>query len=331
MRRIEIEAWARLVLDGLREDRHLEGARVELKSQWPADHNKSARQIAGLCNAARGDEVMWLVGADEQAGQILGVTPDMSSWWPQVQSEFDGEGPSVTEVRVAISDGVTVTAILFDSELAPFVVRNANFGKPGGGRVAYEVPWREGTSVGTANRQDLVRLLVPRQTLPRIEVVKGHVAAYEDKSTGGFAWAVHLTVYVEVAMGAGLVIPNHRCSASLDIENLDYSVSEGHLSLAPGSATRGPAGRKPVHTATVHQGDEQVILDGPGFMGTHLRVDGIDDRSLAESAEPVTFTCILRPVGAEGAVPVVARGTSRPAIDPGSPLSWWVLQDASKQ
>ncbi|WP_433678044.1 transposase [Nocardia sp. CA-119907] len=43
---------------------------VECKAQWPGDPAKAARRIAAISNAARGDDVIWIVGLDED-GQVI--------------------------------------------------------------------------------------------------------------------------------------------------------------------------------------------------------------------------------------------------------------------
>jgi len=62
-----------LVLNG----RTVEDDRVELKAEWPEDHYKAARHIAGLANASRGEDVLWIVGLDETTGvvdSLIGVS-----------------------------------------------------------------------------------------------------------------------------------------------------------------------------------------------------------------------------------------------------------------
>lgn len=91
-----------------------EDQRVELKAEWP-DPGKAARRIGGHANAARGDTILWLIGVDESRGVVGTTAVDLASWYPQVDSWFDGPAPSVTPVVVPI-DGTTIVALLFDTD-----------------------------------------------------------------------------------------------------------------------------------------------------------------------------------------------------------------------
>jgi hypothetical protein len=127
LRVIEVEAWALRVIDRVQRGVPIEDSRVELKADWPEDSNKAARRIAGHCNASAGDRVLWLIGVSEVSG-VVGANPnDMATWWPQVKSEFDGQVPYIRDVSLTLSTAVVV-ALLFETDRAPFVVRNAVHG-----------------------------------------------------------------------------------------------------------------------------------------------------------------------------------------------------------
>jgi hypothetical protein len=66
-----------------------------------------------------------------------------------------------------------VVSLVFESDTAPFVVRNHVHGHQGGGPVAWEVPWRDGTAVRSATRADLLRLLLSAQHLPAVDAITG--------------------------------------------------------------------------------------------------------------------------------------------------------------
>jgi hypothetical protein len=89
MRNHEIEAWALGIIDSVKNGKPIEDSRVELKREWPSDHWKSARQIAGHCNAARGEHVLWLVGIDQKKGVMGAVYAELSNWFAQVDACFD--------------------------------------------------------------------------------------------------------------------------------------------------------------------------------------------------------------------------------------------------
>ena len=61
---IEIESWALRVLKDIAEKRRVEDATVELKAEW-LEPVKAARRLGGHANAARGANILWLIGVDE--------------------------------------------------------------------------------------------------------------------------------------------------------------------------------------------------------------------------------------------------------------------------
>lgn len=82
-----------------------------------------------------------------------------------MKAEFDELAPEPVSLNIPV-DGVTIVALYFETDRAPFVVKN-----PVGGTVQREVPWREATSIKSATRSQLIRLLTPIQKLPTVEVV----------------------------------------------------------------------------------------------------------------------------------------------------------------
>src|SRR5687768_5866162 len=115
----QIEHWAREVIERVKARQPVEDARVELKSDWPREHRKAARQIAGLANAARGEPVLFLVGVDEKAGTVSGAAmTDLVAWHAQVVRCFDSVSPIMHEHAFGI-DGHTVVALQFDTIAPP--------------------------------------------------------------------------------------------------------------------------------------------------------------------------------------------------------------------
>lgn len=170
---LQIESWALRVIERVENRQPNEDDLVELKRDW-IDPQRAARRIAGHANAARGEPILWLVGVDEQAG-VVGASPvDLATWYSAVESHFDELAPRLRTINVPWG-GQTVVALLFETDRAPFVVKNAVYGQPGAGPVEREVPWREGTSVRSARRLDLLRLISPLVSAPDAEVVSGRM------------------------------------------------------------------------------------------------------------------------------------------------------------
>ncbi|WP_327585033.1 hypothetical protein OHA25_56605 [Nonomuraea sp. NBC_00507] len=320
MRAIEIEAWVRRIVDRVERGSVVEDGRVELKSIWPDDANKAARRIAGHCNASAGEAALWIIGVDEKSG-VAGVSgQDMAAWWAKVKSEFDSQAPAVRDLIVNI-EGKEVIALAFETDRAPFVVRNPSYGKSGGGPVEREVPWRDGTSVRSATRADLIRLLLPTTALPTIDVISGYGSLSQSHVHGR---TLHLTLYVyaTLPMGQTVVLPNHQSRAFARIDTTSETIDlDINLSLI---------NRISRYKHTVHNGDGQVILEGPGFFhiegrGTATHLDILDGLG------PAYMHATIRPAGTDQSIAVdytiplkFALDDRRdPPVEWGSPSSNW--------
>ncbi|MGK5675478.1 hypothetical protein ACSNOB_21865 [Micromonospora sp. URMC 106] len=300
MKLIEIEEWARRIVKRIDSVGQIEDSRVELKRDWPKEHSKAARRIAGHCNANAGEALLWLIGVDENSGVIGVAAQEMADWWPAVRAKFDGMAPPVRDVVVNFG-GIDVVALLFDAGRAPFVVKNPQHGLQGGGSVEVEVPWRDATTVRSAKRDDLVRLLVPRQALPQVSVVAS-VANLEPRQ-GHMSFHCSLVVYAVVPMGQTVVLPDHQTSgvARIGAETIELDID---LVAKKDDGLHFPGRRaedRRVHT--VLQGDNQVILEGPGF----FRVIGrANIKSPPVDCEQLTINATIRPAGNELSFPIDA-------------------------
>jgi hypothetical protein len=223
-----IESWALGVAARVQEGLKVEDSRVELKRDWPMAE-KAARQLAGLANAARGSEVLWIIGLDENDG-VTGVEArELSDWWSMMQAQFDGITPSLTDVAIRM-DGKSLWALAFDTSRAPFVVKNSMYGKSGGGAVSREVPWREGTAVRSATRNDLIQLLTPIAALPEIEILdwRMHLVFYKPNMGVGQPSGVDFNISVPMYVtprSTPTIIPFHRCHCRVVAQDNEQEIS----------------------------------------------------------------------------------------------------------
>jgi hypothetical protein len=172
MRTHEIEAWALRAIERVEQRQPNEDSRVELKAAW-LDPERAARRIAGHANALRGEPILWIMGVDEQRGVIGAIQNDLSNWWPQVKAQFNGPSPTLRDLLITWKEK-TVVALFLETDRIPYVVRNPAYGKPNGGPVQLEVPWRDGTAIRSATHSDLILLLAPLQRpILKIEVGNG--------------------------------------------------------------------------------------------------------------------------------------------------------------
>jgi hypothetical protein len=164
----QIETWALRVIKQAQSRQPSEDKQTELKGVWPVDHNKAARRIAGHANAAGGEPILWLVGVDEQTGAVLGAQhQEFSNWMSGIRSQFDGSfAPRCHDLNVVTDQGLTVVALVFESDRSPYVVKNPHYQTPNRqDPIEREVPWRDATSVRTATRADLLLILSEKRSL----------------------------------------------------------------------------------------------------------------------------------------------------------------------
>jgi hypothetical protein len=153
----ELEIRTREIVAAVLVNQRIEDSVIELKSSWP-DARKAADRLAAHANAARGTPILWLIGVDEKNRRLTNADPvELANWFKAVESFFDGFAPRLPiDANVRI-DGNTVVALYFETQQgAPFVVKS-----PAGGYPEFIVPWREGTALRAASRDQLLTILVP--------------------------------------------------------------------------------------------------------------------------------------------------------------------------
>jgi len=285
MRKSEVEAWVLDVIARVKAGQPNEDARIELKREWP-EPKKAARRIAGHANAAGGDLVLWIIGVDQAVG-VVGVNDlDFAKWFPQVLAEFNELAPTlVMDLNVPVS-GKTVVALLFETDRAPFVVKNSAHGATGAGPVELEVPWREGTRVRTANRSELLRILSPLQRLPSFEVLDGEIELTTLNIQAGLRseWELSLKIYV-IPKATPVVLPFHKCKGSFKIEGADNIPPLHNLQIFPHADRVGIGVRKQDHRVGSIQGSaSEVIIEGPGM------ITFVAESSFVDPVNPVPQT-----------------------------------------
>jgi hypothetical protein len=260
-----IEAWALEIVDRLKAGQPIEDSRVEVKRKW-IPPERAARRLAGHANAARGDAILWLVGLDERdpSTPVVGVDAmEYSTWWSQTSAQFVELAPEVRELNVP-TDGRTVVALWIETTRAPFVVKNPMRGTPEGGVAETEVPWREGTSVRSATRSDLIRILVPAISMPEAEVSVCELSFELDprRRSREEQYHLHMTVYLRMRLdGPVLIFPDHdaRVEAVVDDElvvlrNVVLDAPSGQTSLLS---------QTPI-AQTSERGAGQLLVHGSG-------------------------------------------------------------------
>jgi hypothetical protein len=294
-----IEARVLKVIDQQKRKQPCEDSCIEMKADWP-EPIKAARQIAGHANAARGENILWIIGVDESNGIVGADNTELANWLPQVKSYFDGLFPDVIDLNVPVDDK-TIVALLFSSDRAPFVVKNSAYGKPASGSVELEVPWREGRRTRSARREDLIRLLVPISRQPSIEVISSTVTITElhpipDPSYCN--WHILVRLYIAPFDHDRVVIPFHHCDIVITVGEDKISVCE-KIRLSPSGRYYFGSGKidGEVDSFTIASTESEVIADGPGRLNVSAYVKAARPNSIA--ASDIALTLRMRPVGAE--------------------------------
>ena len=291
----EIDAWALRVIEHVVDGQDVEDVKVELKTKWPDDPAWAARRIAAHANAARGEPILWLIGVDEKAGPVPGAErQELADWWPSVESLFNGPPPNPIAVKVYHEDK-TVTALYFETARRPYVVKNPNHGKPGGGPVELEVPWRVLNKTRSATHSDLVKLLAPMQHAPRFEFVQASLNLqrrtdlYKDDN-------LVIDGYVEGTNLELLFISFHRCRVFLRPSGSQEWMLCGPVQFDSSGIGGGP-GRGPSEYVKCSGNDARI--DGAGMVRVVAR--HIPRSESLPDVERVELRLDLQPSGMESA------------------------------
>jgi hypothetical protein len=267
MNSIQIESWALRIIDCVKKSQPNEDFLVELKREW-IDPEKAARRIAGHANSVRGENVLWLIGVDEVEGVIGASDNDLASWYPAVESCFNEIAPSMISLNIPI-DGTTVVALLFETDRAPYVIKNSAYGKKEGGSTEFEVPWREGTRLRTARRSDLIRLIAPLELLPEIEILDISLTATiggQSSFTGNhYSDELSLTaeLYIVPKNRQRVVIPFHRCQVEFEISGIPI-LKAYWIGLNPAKGEYHVHGNNKPGSLTIQSTAHEIIIDDPG-------------------------------------------------------------------
>ncbi len=279
----QIEARVLRILDQVADAVSLEDQYVELKREIPTDLHKFARQIAALCNSSRGQDVLVLLGVDENNGAVGCEPPDFQEWWAQVARHFCDCTPEMYHCVVQSGNSVVV-AIHLKSDRAPYLVRTLD-----GGRVESEIPWREGTRTRTARRHEILRILDDSVMRPVLQVQQARFVADQSRNQVDGKKAIDgsqnqiLSLSIEVDL---YVIPSRRSDfivfplhlASVDISGAEQPEilwqSKGPFQLSYLGPRRRTfsSGEEPIfpvdtrQSRTIDSTTSEAIVSGPGLM-----------------------------------------------------------------
>ncbi len=191
---------------------------------WPGPPRAAARRLAAYANAARGRDVLWLIGRPGKGAEV----GRLQGWLDTVLPFFDGLAPRVTGFKVPTGTD-SVVALQIETVRAPFVIRHGG---------TCEVPWVDAgeATVRSAGRTELIRLLSPLEDLPQFEVLEAELTFYKNLHVGlgskaAFRWTLDGSLYVIPRSESRLVIPLHHCRSSVFTPGDGFSSEASDLSL----------------------------------------------------------------------------------------------------
>jgi hypothetical protein len=191
----ELIAIARRAVEITSRKETFEDDRVELKSKWPESDFEMARQVAAQANTRGGQEFVWLIGIRQKKGVVGAPAKDGSEWLPVLRTYFDeGVMPKLSLHENLDIEGKQVVALGWESHEPPYVLN-----RDGNGRCPAWVPWREGGSVRSADRRELLRILEPLALAPALEFVphaRSYIAANVFVGGSGLQWKLMCWVRV---------------------------------------------------------------------------------------------------------------------------------------
>lgn len=282
MRAHDLEAWVGDVVNSVCSQGLVEDSRVELKASW-IDAEKCARQLAAHANASHGEPILWVFGVDERNASVSGVDPfEFEGWYKQVQSWFDGYAPElITHLNIRIGSQGVVALYFHTATYAPYVVTNSKGGYP-----EFSVPWRDGTRVRAARRDELLRLLLPIVKEPRLRLASAKLTMNSGPGWSGSTlmqrdtWTFDGLVYITPSDDRRVVIPYSQCSVWITIPGYStfsyrlpamFHSLNYHLPKNPEKKTMKFLNNEiditpppPRESYTIKCADSELLADGPG-------------------------------------------------------------------
>jgi hypothetical protein len=299
----EIEARVLQAIDRFLAGHPIEDALFELKSEWP-EPAVAARRLGGQANAARGREVIWIIGLRERPPKLVGASArELSTWWQQVRKCFEANWvPELLGDYAIPYGGKTVMALRFATDRAPYVVRNPDFGR--GHAIEFEVPWREATAVRSAGRSDLLRILSPLQSLPEVEVLAAVLNARREqqREPSSWTWYLDTTLYLAPRSSSVVWFPFHRCRASINVAPGRRMIPLTAVTIHPRTRWSGVGSflGSVSDSDTVFATSTEARIEGPGL--AHLSGEATTPPMRGSLRRPVLMAATMGVVGSDAPV-----------------------------
>lgn len=261
-----------------------------------------ARLLAGQANAARGRDLLWIVGGGRGRAALDVAT--VRRWLEQVEAAFEGVAPESQLVALEVA-GRRRVAIGIRTARAPFTLR------PRGARPG-EVPWFDTLSrqLRSATRLDLVRLVTPLGELPQFEIMEAELTFFRNaqaRSRTTFRWTLDASVYLLPKGSDRVILPFHRLRADLAVADWKGRATDIHL-----TADR----QSPALRVT----ESALLADGLGRF--FLYCAGSTEAETLAWEQDAEFTAEFLPGGAEMCALAQGRLRREPVLETNQVARW---------
>ncbi len=277
------------------------GPHIARHARWPT---AAARELAAQANAARGKDLLWLVGVDAR-GRALGVrSHEFGPWQAKIIRAFDGLAPTFAAYDVPGPNGKFFSALHVETTRAPFVIRPALGAK-------LEVPWREPSGkVRSASRLDLVRLFSPVAELPQFEVMEAELAFFRNahlRTRATYRWTLDASIYVVPQGRDRVILPIPKMRASVSVG--DYHGRGAEINI---TADRQSSGLRVTESAVLAEGFGRFFF---------FCIGSTNEPDLPWD-QPARFAAEFLPVGAELAGSALAELLPQTPLDEKQVARW---------
>lgn len=240
---------------------------------------------------------------------------EIGDWYNQVRSHFDNVAPTLLGHPSFEHNGLSVVPLVFSTERPPYVIRDQ---KSRDGVFAYGVPWREGTNIRAARRDDLLLLLVEQQRLPHLEVLAGSVTAWLRPNET--EWVLELSIYITYSGPRPVVVPFHLSTVTIRPPGRAATIDPPKVSFGPSWSGRQ---HPPPPSPAIQVSSSELVISGSGQIRAWARTVGPlhDERSEG----PCVVTLEVVPAGARMSVKSETRLESTAPPLAGATKQVWVF------
>jgi len=248
------------IIEMVKNNRPVEDDYVEIK-RHVHDPFKIAQRIGGHANAARGEEILWIIGLDEHTGEIYDTNlGELTVFIAAINKYFDDITPKINILNI-VYEGKSVIALNIETNRSPYVVKIQPEDKY---LPEFYLPWRQGTGHRAAKREDMFKVFLEESFRPELEkMADGGYLNYTNNTKQSKVF-IHGRLYYYVTPKNETFIPYHRSNVEIRITRDRELVYSYTCQLSRIQIPLQRQGARVTNNASV--GDYQAIVHLPGML-----------------------------------------------------------------